>query len=173
MSAALEGLEFGQGARPVGTEQPGEAAIGEDFASRLAGRAVVRLVVRIANAENLVPAAGTGLPVAAVDGHALAEGSDFLWERDNGFGAEAVGPGLENFTGGCEEALPLGRRQFTSERDGRQLGRVQDLVRVGVADAAEQAWIGKGPLKRAVLGREGGGRRASRGEASSAVVRQS
>ena len=40
-------------------------------------------------------------------------------------------------------------------REGRELGGVEDLVGVGVADAGEDAGVGEGALEGAVLGGEG------------------
>jgi hypothetical protein len=45
-------LQFIERARPVGAQEPGKAAIGEHPTAGLADRAVVRFVVRIADAEN-------------------------------------------------------------------------------------------------------------------------
>jgi hypothetical protein len=50
------------------------------------------------------------------------------------------------------------------ERDGRELGGVQDLVGVGVADAADEARIGEGALEGAVFRGEGGAEAGEIGE---------
>ncbi len=78
--ATFEGFEFVEGARPVGAEETGEAAVGEELAAGLAGGAVIGLVVGVSDALDLFAAARARLPVAAVDGHVLAEGGDFFGE---------------------------------------------------------------------------------------------
>ena len=76
----LEGFELVEGAGPVGAEEAGEAAVGEDFAAGLAGGAVVGFVVGVADALDGCGAAGAGEIEAAVHGHVGAEGGDFFGE---------------------------------------------------------------------------------------------
>src|ERR1039458_6873839 len=59
-------------------------------------------------------------------------------------------------TRGSEEPIPLVGLEFVSERDGGELGRMENLVGVGVADAADEARIGEGTLEGAVLKSECG-----------------
>jgi hypothetical protein len=54
--------------------------------------AVVGFVVCVANALDLLAAAGTGQIEATVDGHFGTEGGDLLREAFVGLGAEAIDP---------------------------------------------------------------------------------
>jgi hypothetical protein len=155
-SVALEGFEFVEGAGPVGAEEAGEATIGEDFAAGLAMGAVVGLVVGVADALDGLAATGAGLAKAAMDRHFRAEGGDFFREALLGFSAETVDPESEGGAGGGEEAVPVFGLEFGSEREGRELGGVEDFVGVGVADTADEAGIGESALEGAVFSREGG-----------------
>ena len=149
--AAFEGFEFVEGAGPIGFEQAGQAAVGEDFAAGLADWAVVGFVVCVADALDWRAASGARLTEAAMDGHFRAECSYFFWESVLGFGVEAIDPELERLPGRFEEPLPFRLAQFACQRDRRELGGIQDFVRVGVADAAEDARIGEGSLEGAVF----------------------
>ena len=59
---ALERFEFFQGARPVGSKQAREAAVGEYLASGLARGTVVGFVVGVADALDASPQRGQGSP---------------------------------------------------------------------------------------------------------------
>src|ERR1700694_3209992 len=67
-------------ARSVRAQETRKSAGGEAPAARLALRAVVRLVVRVADALDGGAAVGAGLAVAAVDGHRGPEGRHALGE---------------------------------------------------------------------------------------------
>ena len=95
-------------AGPVGAEQAGEAAVGEDFAASLADGAVVGLVVGVADALDRRAALGAREIEAAVDGHLGTEGGDLLGEFGGCFGVEAVDPGLQGCACGNVEAVELG-----------------------------------------------------------------
>lgn len=152
-----EQVEFVEGAGPVFAEEAGEGAVGEEFAGGLAGGAVVGFVAGVADALDFCAAAGAGKFVATVDGHAFAEGGDFFGEFTSGFGAEVIGPGREAGADGLVEALNFGRAEFLGEREGREFCFPKNFVRVSVADAAEEAWVGKGALERVIRGDERGG----------------
>jgi hypothetical protein len=137
-------------------EQAGEAAVGEDATCGLAAGAVVGFVVRVADTENLFAAARARLAVATVNGHPLAECGDFFGEGGGGAGVEAIDPEAEGLLGGGEEAQPVIGAEFLREGGGGELGGVEDLVGVGVADAAEQALVGESALEGAVLAGERG-----------------
>ncbi len=122
----------------------------------MAVRAVVGLVVGVADALNFVAATGAGLAIASVNGHVWAEGSNLFREICGGFGAKFVDPESEGVAGGIEECLPFGGLQFVGERDGRKFGGVEDFVGVGVADAAEDARVGERAFERAIFGSECG-----------------
>ena len=55
-----------------------------------------------------------------------------------------------------EQPVPFFRLEFVCEGDWGELRGVQDFVGVGVADAADQTWIGESALEGAVLERERG-----------------
>ena len=155
-SALFEGFEFFESAGPVGTQETGEAAVGKDLAVGLALGAVVGFVVRIADALDGRAAGGAGLIETPVDGHVGAEGGDFFGEGFGGFCFEAGYPEIERVAGGGVEALPLVGSQLVGLEDGREVGGVEDLVGVGVADAGEDAGVGEGSLEGAVFCGEGG-----------------
>jgi hypothetical protein len=118
--------------------------------------AVVGLVVGVADALDGLAADGAWLSEATVNGHVFAEGGDLFWEGRQGFGVEATYPEIKRVAGGGEEALPLFGGEFVGEEDGGELGGVEDLVGVRVADAGEDAWVGEGALEGAVFDGEGG-----------------
>ena len=152
-------FQFFQGSRPVFAKEAAEAAVGEDFAAGLAAGAVVGFVVGVADALDFCAAAGAGLAVAAVDGHAFAEGGHFFGEFVFGFGAESGDPVFEGVArGGVESLRFLPGVSLLGEDDGRELGGVEDFVGVGVADAAEEARVGEGALEGVVFVGEGGAR---------------
>ena len=109
-----EEFEFGEGARPVGAEEAGEAAVGEEFPVGLAGGAVVGFVVGVTDALDGIATARAGKFVAAVDGHAFAEGGNFFRKFAGGFGAQASGPVGETLADGFEETRDFGGRKFLS-----------------------------------------------------------
>src|SRR5713101_7644510 len=73
-------LHLFERARPVRAEETRERAVGQELAARLALRAVVGLVVGVADALDGGATVGAGLAVAAVDGHLGPEGRDALGE---------------------------------------------------------------------------------------------
>jgi hypothetical protein len=145
-----------EGAGPVCAEEAGQASVCEDFAAGLALGAVVGLVVGVADALDGLAAGWAWLAEATVDGHVVAEGGDFLGKVLAGFGVEAIDPELEGVAGGGEEARPLFAGEFAGELDRGEVRGVEDLVGVGVADAAEDARVGEGSLEGAVFGGQGG-----------------
>ena len=123
----------------------------------MAGWAIVGFVVGVADALNFGGAPRAGLFVAAVNGHAFAEGGDFFREFVGGFSAQPIGPLREAGTDGFEEALDFGHAEFLGERERRKFGFPENFVGVGVADAAEEARVGEGALERMVGGEKPGG----------------
>src|ERR1700744_4487195 len=79
-SLLSQSLKLFEGARPVGAEQAGERAVGEDAAVGLADGAVVGFVVGIADALDGCAAARAGKIEAALHGHLGTEGGDLLGE---------------------------------------------------------------------------------------------
>lgn len=92
--ASLQGFEFFEGSGPVGTQEAGQAAVGQDFASGLALRAVVGFFVGVADAQDFVAASWARFAIAAVDCHTFAEGRYFFGEGGGCFGVEFVDPKL-------------------------------------------------------------------------------
>src|SRR5258708_34726877 len=158
--AAHEGIEFLERARPVRSQEPGQTAIGKNFSASLASSTIIRFVVGVANPLNLFSTSGAGLAIASVNGHVLAKRSDVFGKATFCLSAQAVYPEPNCVARGSEQPFPLARAQLVRERDRRQLRGMQDLVRIGVADAADDAWIGKGHLERTILCSKGGAKRA-------------
>src|SRR5229473_1146392 len=157
--AAHEGLELLERARPVRSQEPGQTAIGKNFSASLASSTIIRFVVGVANPLNLFSTSGAGLAIASVNGHILAKRSDVFGKATFCLSAQAVYPEPDCVARGSEQPFPLARPELVRERDRRQLRGMQDLVRIGIADAADDAWIGKSPLERAVFGCKGGAKR--------------
>ena len=118
----------------------------------MAARAIVGFVVGIADALDFFSAPWAGLSVAAVNRHFFPKRGDFFGEGDLGFGAETIDPESESVARGGEESFPFLRVQFLREGDGGKFCGMQYFIGVGVADSAEEAWIGEGAFERAVFG---------------------
>jgi hypothetical protein len=158
-----EEFEFGEGAGPVSAEEAGEAAVGEEFAVGLAGGAVVSFVVGVADALDRIAATGAGKFVAAVDGHAFAEGGDFFGEFAGGFGAEASGPVGEAVADRFVKARDFGGGEFLRQGERGELSLPENFVGVGIADAGEEARVGEGAFESVIGGDEVGGKLFERG----------
>ena len=84
-------------------------------------------------------------------GHLLAERGHLLRKAVTGLGSQSSEPSAEDRLRRLEEPDDVGGVEAARPRQRRQPGAVQDLVGVGVADAAEEMRIGEGPLQRVVL----------------------
>jgi hypothetical protein len=142
-SATLESFQFVQGARPVGTQQSRQTTIGKHLAPRLAARAIVGLLVGVANAQDLVSTARTGFAITAMDRHVFAEGRHLFREFGLRFGAKPIRPRLQCSLCRLKQPLPLFGIQFVRQGDGRELGRVQDFIGIGIANPAHQPGVGE------------------------------
>ncbi len=91
-------------------------------------RAVVGLVVGVANALNGSAAHRTGKVEAPMNGHLRTKSRNLLGEGRRGFGIEAVDPELQRIACGVEEALPLLWCELMSLKDGREPGGVQNHI---------------------------------------------
>lgn len=80
------------GAWPVRPEETGQLAIGEDLATGLAARAVVGLAVGVLDALYRRLALRTGLSVAPMRRHLLAEGGHLLGESIRRFQPQTLDP---------------------------------------------------------------------------------
>src|SRR5947209_9567354 len=130
-------LELLDGARPILLEQARKRTVGEQPAARLAGRAIVRFVLGVDDALDGRAAHRTGLAVAAVNGHVLAERGYLLGEAALRVVTQALDPFLEDLTRGCEQQLDVCLGHRVGQLHGRDLRPVQDLVAVRVADAGK------------------------------------
>src|SRR5260370_37465363 len=151
-------FEFFEGAGRIFAEKAGESAVGEELSAGLAGGAIVGFVGGVTNALDFGVATRTRLFVAAVNGHAFAKGGDIFGEILARLRAEAVEPANERGTGGCEEALDLRHGELVGQREGRKPGFEQNFIRIGIADAAEQARVGEGALQSVVRGEKNRGK---------------
>src|SRR5712664_2530672 len=138
-------------ARPARLEQARERAVGEDLAAGLAARAVVGLVVRVDDTLDRRAAHRAGFAKSSVHRHDLAKGGDFLRKIRARLLAQPLGPSGERCPRRIAESLHLGPGKRLNLRERGELRPVQDLVRIGVADSAEQARVGEGALQRVVL----------------------
>src|SRR5690348_8577392 len=103
--ATLEGFQLVESAGPVGAEEAGEAAVGQELAAGLAAGAVVGLVVGVTDALDFFAAARARLAITAVNRHAFSEGGDLLGKTRGGFGAETIDPELKGAASRVEEAF--------------------------------------------------------------------
>src|SRR6266849_1286524 len=149
---ASEEFELVEGAWPIFAAKAREGAIGVEFSAGLARGAIVGFVGGVTDALDFCVAARAGLFVAAVHGHAFAKGGDVLGEFAGGFGTQALGPAGERSASGGEEALDFRRGELLRERERGKFRFEQNLVGIGIADAAEEARIGKSTLESVVRG---------------------
>src|SRR5687768_12877229 len=151
VSARKLPLELLDPLRPILLEQPRERAVGEQSPLGLATRTVVRLVVRIANALDGGPAHGTRLAVLPVHSHFRAKRRHFLRKLAISLRTKALHPfaqyGLRRVVDPADLLVGESRR----ERHRRHAAAVENLVRVGVTDAAEESRVRKGALDRVIL----------------------
>src|SRR6266545_716797 len=158
-SCAQLGLPFLEGPRPIVLEQPRQGSVREHTAPRLAGGAVVRLVFRVADPLDGRAAHGAGASVPPVHGHPLAKRGDLFGELETYLGAQPLDPTEQGPLRRAVQPHGLLVVELPRQLKGRELRRVQDFVRVGVADAVEQPRIGEGALQGMRLGAEGGAKR--------------
>ena len=125
--------------RPVVLEQPRQRAVGEQLAARLAAGAVVRFVVGVANPLHRRAAHGARLAEATVDGHLGVKGGHLFGKAVARLLAQPVDPRCERVAASPRTGARSRRRssRLVSVHR-RQPRRVQNLVAVRVADAAEQ-----------------------------------
>src|SRR6266702_4763163 len=140
-------------AGPVLLEQPGEGAVREQSAAGLAGGAIVDFVLRVPDALDRRAAHGTGLPEATVDRHAFAERRDLLRERVAGVDLEPLDPRRQGLARRAPQSLDLVGAELRGNAQRREPRRVEDLVRIGVADAVEQVRVGERALQGMRLAR--------------------
>ena len=95
-----------------------------------------------------------------MDRHAFAESADFFRKAVAGRIPKPLDPVPQREPHGVEQAFDFLGRQFLRKSHRRELRPVQDFIRIGVANPAEQARVCKGALHgvifRCELGRERG-----------------
>ena len=94
-SLPLERLQLLQGARPIGPEQTRQSPVGKQLSSRLAASTVVRFVIGVADALDLVAAPATCLAKAAVHGHLRPKRGDLFWKSPFGLPLQALNPNIK------------------------------------------------------------------------------
>ena len=97
-----------------------------------------------------------------MDCHADAKCRDLLRKRCTCVGNQPIAPHLQRPDGAGMETRDLHVSHLRGELRRGHLCRVKNLVRIGVADSAEQMRIGQGALDRVVLATEGGGELSGR-----------
>ena len=105
----------------------------------------------MADPLNLGAADRAGLTELAVYRHLGPEGGHLAGKSRAGLPAQAIAPLGEGGAGPVEEPLDLAIAELARHGDRRDARPVQDLVRVGVADPAEDPLVGQGPLDGVVL----------------------
>src|SRR5439155_3306091 len=65
--------------------------------------------------------------------------------------AQSLDPRRQRLPRGSEQPLALFARELRREAERRQTGRVEDLIRIRVADAIEQPGVGERALERVRL----------------------
>ena len=87
-------------------------------------------------------------------GHAFAESRDLFRERSLRLGAQPVDPLAQDVLSRAVKPRNLLAGELVRRLHRREAGPVKDLVRIRVADAAEEARIGQRALERVVLAGE-------------------
>ena len=110
----------------------------------------------------LRPAGGARLAELPVHRHLRPEGGHLLGELLAGVPSQPLRPVEKRLFRRVVETGDLRVGEARRERDGRELRRVEDLVRVGVSDAGEEGRIRQGALQRVVLAPEARGKGLAR-----------
>src|SRR5690606_4548415 len=144
-------LQLVEGPRPILPEKSRKGPVRQQLTASLAGRAVIRLVVRVLDPLDRGSAPRAGLAVAAVNRHPRVERRDLRREIRTCLFDEEVGPPAERRAGDLVQPLDLGVVEQGREAGRGELRLVEDLVRVRVPDAAQDPRVREGPLQSAVL----------------------
>src|SRR5690606_32111850 len=147
----LTAFQLLERARPVLPQQLREGAIMQEAPAGLAAGAVVGLVLAVDDSLDGGATMGARLAVPPVYLHPRVERGDLLWKAVARFGGEQLGPfpeqALRRLVEGCDLLVAELRRSLHRG----ELRLQEDLVRVCVADPAQDAWIGQRALERVVL----------------------
>ena len=133
--------------RPVGFQKTRECTVCEELAVRLAGGAIICLILRMDDALYWIAADRTGLPVSSVDSHAVPECSNVFRKAGPRFSSHTIDPSFQDALSGLEEALNLIISQGTGQLDRREACRVKNFIGVRIADSAEETGIGQRALR--------------------------
>src|SRR4029077_16924542 len=114
--AALESLEFLEGARPGRSQKARKSAIRKNFSTSLASSTVVRFVVRVANPLNPFSTPPARLSIASVNRHFLAKGGHLFGKGSLRLRAQPVDPQPEGIARRSEQSFPFVRLQLVRER---------------------------------------------------------
>src|ERR1700748_1885934 len=103
--------------------------------------AVIRFIVGVANTLHRMSAPWTRLPEASMNSHIFSKCCDLLRKIVACFLDKAVDPHLQRLSCYVKQTIPFFWCQLMSQRNGRELGCVQNLVRVSIADSTNDARI--------------------------------
>src|SRR5690606_16041343 len=119
-------LQFVQVLGPIVLQEQRERTVGQQLPTRLAGGAVVGLVVGIDDPLHRRATPRTGLLELAVDGHVRPEGSHLLRPPLPHFGTKPIAPFHQGLLDGSLEPLHLLRPHRPRARGGSDLCLPQD-----------------------------------------------
>ena len=134
-------------------QEPGQGAVGQYATSRLTVRAIIGLVPLVADPLNGIATHRARSSELAVDCELVAEGGDLTSARESirESPAEDFDPMVQRFANGTVKAIDLIIIKTAGQHDWREACGMENLVAVGVADAAEKSRIGQRPLERVIL----------------------
>ena len=144
-------LKLFQRPRPILLQETRQRSVCQQPSSGLAPGAVVALVGRVTDPLNASAALGARLPVPPVHRHARTKRGDLLGEIVPGLLAEPAAPVLKHLAHRGMERFDLRLVEMARLLHRRQPGAMEDLVGIGVTDAAEQTRVGERTLQRVVL----------------------
>ena len=147
----LQRLQLLQRPRPILPQQPRQTPIRQHPPARLASRAVIRLVVRVPNALNFLPASRTSQSIPPMHRHVPAKRSYLLRKTIPRLAAQPVRPQRERIAGSVKQPRPLLLLELVRERHRRKLRCMRNLIRVRVANSADNSRIGQRSFQRAIF----------------------
>src|SRR5690349_11140713 len=127
--------------RPIFLQKQRQASVRQQTAASLASRAIVGFIINVANPLDLGAADRTGPSELSVNGHFRAKGGDLFRKLVPGLLTQQRDPMGERLLHGQVQPLNLIAGEFLRQSYWRNPGGVEDLVRVGIADAAEQTRV--------------------------------
>ena len=137
--------------RPILPQQPRQTPIRQHPPARLASRAIIRLILRIPNPLNFLPASRTGQPIPPMHRHILAKRRHLLRKSIPSLGAQPLDPHRQHIARSRKQPHPLLILQPVRKRHRRKFRRVQNFIRIRITNPANHPRISKRPLQRAIL----------------------